>query len=176
MKSEKSNQKPLKVDKINPLPLSQTGVIKIIKIEDGNSNTWFTGDLPYFRKFTEEYTIRNHNNGDMLDKLILESIKEEFPLSSLKLSKEILLEGDIEKVMAKLPKGSEMSVSVTISPKITEEEATFLMDKEFQHYEYNFKLYLLFSEQEKKQPRMPYFSFHISHELIDNLANSIVPI
>lgn len=77
---------------IEILPPEEFKVLKVIQIEGPQWN-WFTGYIPYIRKFnSKEY---NSEKDDIIDERLLLTLKQNYPNSFLRFSIDIFFKGQL---------------------------------------------------------------------------------
>lgn len=157
------------------LPKSEFKNLKIIRVVGPEWNS-FTGYLPYERTLKNEY---DYEQGDELDKNLLEAIQKSFPNSNLLENRLIILEGDLEEQLNRLKSGSEKKLTVNFFPFIDIPIDQLLMHRgrSFNHYLIDFKLRLMISTQNEKYNNInDSVMCDVHYEKIDELIETIKPL
>jgi len=149
------------------LEINDFRVLKIIRIEGPEWNN-FTGYFYYKRFFTKDY---NSETNDLLDNLILKSIKELNPKSTLCVNKDVLFKGEFEDILKGYTGGTSIDLTIRFTPHIPFDRIYEIAGKELYEYFPKFKLNLFLSENNEKLKHINNFAIsYVPFDEIDNFG------
>lgn len=153
------------------LPISDMRVLKVVQVigQDWNS---FTGYLPYLRIYNpEEY---DHENGDLLDQEILNSIRHNYPKSFLRYNVDILFKDQLNDNLSFIDGGTKLKFKIQFTPQIPFDLAPKLAGHTFYAYPKDFEVRMQFGEHNEKQQLInTFYLCSVPYEKIDSLIKTI---
>lgn len=152
------------------LSIEDFRVLKIIKIQGPEWNN-FTGYIYYKRLLSKKY---QSSTPDYIDDLIINSIKELYPGSTLVVNKDILFKGELEDILKGYTGGTSIDFTIRFTPQIPYEKVFSLVGRKFHEYIPKFKLNLFLNEGNEKIHHISDFGIaYIPFEQIDDFNNRI---
>jgi hypothetical protein len=156
---------------IHLLPPNEFKVLKIIRI-DGPDWNWFTGHLPYIRKFDPK--VYKSKEGDLLDKQILSAIQDIYPSSLLRYNNDILFTNELEDNLKAIEGGTRKEIIIQFFPLLPYENLDRFIGRQLYAYPISFHLRLNFARQNDKVNLInDFFRCEIPFDKIENLVGTI---